>query len=81
MIKGTKSALELAQSLQPQVMLPTSEPGDVEYAGMLVYALRSVGSIEEFRSKLVENNLSTQVIEPKSGDRFELELKPRVLAT
>ena len=80
-IKGTKSALELAQSLQPQVMLPTSEPGDVEYAGMLVYALRSVGSIEEFRSKLVENNLAPQVIDPKSGERFEMELKPRVLAT
>jgi hypothetical protein len=26
---------------------------------MLTYALRSVGSIEDFRSKLVESNLST----------------------
>lgn len=80
-IKGTKSALEVAQSLQPQVMLPTAAAGEVEYAGMLVYALRSVGTIEEFRSKLVENNLSTQVIDPKVGDRFELQLKPRALAT
>ena len=58
-------------------MLPTADPGDVEYAGVLVYALRSVGSIEAFRSKLVENNLSTQVIQPKAGERFKLELKPR----
>jgi L-ascorbate metabolism protein UlaG (beta-lactamase superfamily) len=78
-IKGTKSALEVAQWLQPQVMLPTAEPGEVEYAGMLTYALRSVGSIEDFRSKLVESNLSTQAIEPKPGDRMELELKPRTL--
>lgn len=79
-IRGTKSGLEVAQWLQPQVMLPSAEPGEVEYAGMLVSALRSLGSIEEFRSKLAQNNLSTQVIEPKPGDRFELELKPRALA-
>lgn len=80
-IQGTKSALKVAQLLQPQVMVPSADPGEVEYAGMLVYALRSVGSIEEFRAKLAQNDLSTQVMEPKPGTRFELELKPRVLAT
>ncbi len=79
-IKGTKSALEAAQWLQPQVMLPTAAAGDVEYGGLLNYALREVGSIEEFRKKLQQNNLSTQVIEPKPGDRIELQLKPRTLA-
>lgn len=80
-IKGTKSALEIAQWLQPQVMLPTASPGDVEYGGLLNYALREVGSLEEFRSKLQHNNLTTRVIEPKPGDRFNLELKPRALTT
>jgi L-ascorbate metabolism protein UlaG (beta-lactamase superfamily) len=80
-IKGTKSALEIAQWVEPQVMIPTASPGDVEYAGLLLHALRAVGSIEEFRSTLARNNLSTQVVEPKPGDRFELELKPRALAT
>lgn len=80
-IKGTKSALEVAQWLQPQVMLPTAAAGDVEYGGLLNYVLREVGSIEEFRSKLQQNNLSTQVIKPKPGDRIELQVKPRALAT
>lgn len=80
-IKGTKSALEVAQWLQPQVMLPTAAAGDVEYGGLLNYVLREVGSIEEFRSKLQQNNLSTQVLEPKPGDRIELQVKPRALAT
>lgn len=79
-IRGTKTALEVAEWLQPQVMLPTASPGDVEYGGLLNYALREVGSVEEFRAKLQAKNLSTQVIEPKPGDRFELQLKPRVLA-
>jgi L-ascorbate metabolism protein UlaG (beta-lactamase superfamily) len=79
-IKGTNSALEVAKWLQPQVMLPTAAPGDVVYEGLLINLLRAVGSIDEFRSLLTQNNLSTQVIEPKPGVRFELQLKPRVLA-
>jgi L-ascorbate metabolism protein UlaG (beta-lactamase superfamily) len=79
-IKGTNSALEVAKWLQPQVMLPTAAPGDVVYEGLLINLLRAVGSIDEFRSLLAQNNLSTQVIEPKPGARFELQLKPRVLA-
>jgi L-ascorbate metabolism protein UlaG (beta-lactamase superfamily) len=80
-IKGTQSALELAQELQPQVMLPTAAEGEVEYEGLLINFLKAIGSIEEFRSKLRENNLSTQVIEPTPGERFEVELKPRTLAS
>jgi L-ascorbate metabolism protein UlaG (beta-lactamase superfamily) len=79
-IKGTNSALEVAKWLQPQVMLPTAAPGDVIYEGLLINLLRAVGSIEEFRSLLAQNNLSTQVIEPKPRERFELQLKPRVFA-
>lgn len=79
-IKGTKTALEVAQWLQPQVIVPTAAAGEVGYEGILTYILRSVGSIAEFRSKLDENNLSTQVIEPKVSDRIEVELKPRTLA-
>lgn len=77
-IKGTKSAFEVAKLVQPQVMIPTAAGGDIKYEGLLDKLLRAVGSIEEFRSKLAENNLATQVIEPKPGDRFELQLQPRV---
>lgn len=79
-IKGTNSALEVAQWLQPQIMLPTAAPGDVIYEGLLINFLRTVGSIEQFRAKLVKNNLSTEVIEPSPRERFELPLKPRILS-
>lgn len=79
-IKGTNSALEVAQWLQPQIMLPTAAPGDVTYEGLLINFLRTVGSIEQFRAKLAKNHLSTEVIEPSPRERFELPLKPRILS-
>lgn len=78
-IKGTNSALEVAKLLQPQVILPTAAGGDVVFEGLLVNVLRAVGSVEEFRSLLLKNNLSTRVIEPQPGERFELQLQ-RALA-
>lgn len=79
-IKGTKSALEVAKMLQPQVMLPTAAAGDVKYEGWLALLLREVGSLEEFRSRLAENQLTTKAIAPKPGERFELQLEKRSLA-
>jgi len=77
-IKGTKSALEVAQMVKPQVMLPTAAGGDIEFDGLLLKLLKAVGTVEEFRTKLAENNLATKVLEPKPGDRFELPLERRV---
>ncbi|KOP28354.1 Zn-dependent hydrolase [Hapalosiphon sp. MRB220] len=76
-IRGGKNALELAQWLQPQVMLPTAAGGDVTFVGFLTNFLQTKGSIEEFRALLAKNNLSSQVIEPKSGDRIELQLQKK----
>jgi L-ascorbate metabolism protein UlaG (beta-lactamase superfamily) len=78
-IKGNKYALEVAQWLQPQVMLPTAAGGDVIFEGLLTSLLQALGSVEEFRSLLEKNHLSTQVIDPKPGDRFELKLSKRVM--
>lgn len=78
-IRGGKKALEVAQFLQPQVMLSTAG-GDVSFEGMLSSLLKVEGSIEGFRSLLKENNLSTQVIEPQSGQRFLVPLKNKNLA-
>lgn len=74
-IKGRKSALEVVQWLQPQYILPTAAGGDVDFEGLLMSALRALGTAEEFRSLLQQNNLSTQVIDPKPGERFELQLE------
>ena len=73
-IKGTNSTLELAKELEPQIILPTASGGDVVFEGLLMKLLHTVGSVEEFQSLLEQNNLSTRVIEPLSGDRFEVKL-------
>lgn len=78
-IRGTKNALELAEWVRPQVMLPTADGGDVVYEGLLAAGLRSLGSIESFRAMLADKELSAQVIEPKPGDRIEIKLQQRVL--
>ncbi|MBO3458850.1 MBL fold metallo-hydrolase [Aetokthonos hydrillicola Thurmond2011] len=78
-IKGGKNALEVAQWLKPQVMLPTAVGGEVVSEGLLPSVLQPKGSIEEFRTLLADRNLSTEVIEPKAGDRIQLELEKRSL--
>ena len=78
-IRGNKYALEVAQWLQPQVMLSTAAGGDVIFEGLLNSLLHTKGSIEEFRSLLEKNNLATRVIEPLPGERFELKLSKRAL--
>lgn len=79
-IKGTDTALEVAKWLKPQVMLPTAAAGEVIYEGLLINWLRAVGNIEDFRSRLAENHIATQVIEPKPREKIELQLQPRVLS-
>jgi len=71
-IKGSPTALQLAQWLQPQVILPTATGGDVTYEGLINWLLRTVGSVDELRSQLVQHNLSTQVIEPQIGETIKL---------
>lgn len=78
-IKGRKKALEVAQWLQPQVMLHTAAGGDVIFEGLLNSFIQTTGSIEEFRSLLEKNHLSTQVIELSPGERFELQLQNRAI--
>lgn len=77
-IKGYTTALELAQWLRPQVFLPTAAGGDVQYEGFLISLLRTVGNVDELRSRLVQQNLPTQVIDPQPGQAVELTLLHRV---
>ncbi len=79
-INGKNSILEVAKALQPQVILPTAAGGDVIFEGLLMKLIQTKGSVGEFRSLLEKNNLSTQVIEPTPGDRFQLPLEKRALA-
>lgn len=74
-VRGRKYALEVAQWLQPQVMIHTAAGGDVVFEGLLNSLIQTTGSIQEFRALLEKNHLPVQVIEPNPGDRFEVQLK------
>lgn len=74
-IKGSKSALELAQWLHPQVMIPTAAGGDIEFEGFLIKFLKAQGSPSELQAQLKAVGLSTQVLEPKPGEAFEVTLR------
>lgn len=77
-IKGTSSALELAQWVKPQVMLPTAAGGDIEFDGMLIKLLSADGGPADLQKQLKAKGLATQVLEPKPGDRCEIPLKMAV---
>ncbi|MDZ8185885.1 MAG: MBL fold metallo-hydrolase [Nostoc sp. ChiSLP02] len=79
-IRGNNSALEVIKWLQPQVILPTAIEGNAVYEGLIMKFLQDKGSAAEFRSLLEKNNLSTRVIEPTPGDRFEIPLEKRALS-
>lgn len=78
-IKGSESALKLAQAVQPQVMLPTAAGGDVLFDGVLISMLKAIGSPDQFRAKLAENQLQTRVLEPKPGERVKISLQPAAI--
>lgn len=72
-IKG-QNALELAQWVQPQVMLSTAAGGNVVFEGLITPLLKAIGGAEELRSSLAQHQISAQVIDPIPGDRLEINL-------
>ncbi|MEA5597267.1 MBL fold metallo-hydrolase [Rivularia sp. UHCC 0363] len=79
-IKGKEKALEVAKWLQPQIMLPTAAGGDVTFEGLLMNLIKPEGTVEDFRSLLQQHNIAAQVLEPKSGDRTQLNLQKRAVS-
>lgn len=79
-IKGTESAIDLAQQVKPQIILPTAAGGEIQYEGILISLLKAIGTTDDFRSKLAQANLTTQVIEPKPGDRIEISVQASAIA-
>jgi L-ascorbate metabolism protein UlaG (beta-lactamase superfamily) len=69
-IKGSSSAVQAAEWLQPQVILPTAAGGDISFEGLLMSILKAEGGADEVRSLLAEKGLKTQVMEPEPWQRF-----------
>ncbi|NEQ13460.1 MAG: MBL fold metallo-hydrolase, partial [Moorea sp. SIO3E2] len=51
---------------------PTTIDENVKYEGVLGSVVREVGSLEELRSQLLQDNLPTKVITPELGVSLEL---------
>lgn len=75
-IKGTSSALELAQWVTPQVMLPTAAGGDINFEGLLIKILKADGGPSQLQKQLISKALKTRVLEPKPGERTAIVLEP-----
>jgi L-ascorbate metabolism protein UlaG (beta-lactamase superfamily) len=69
-IKGSRHAVQAAEWLQPQVILPTAAGGDIAFEGLLLSILKAEGGAEEMRSRLAAKGLNTQVKEPEPWQRF-----------
>lgn len=68
-------AVQLAELLQPQVMLPTAEAGKVTYDGLVAGAIKTDGGADRVRSQLAAKGIDTEVIQPVSGETVEITLK------
>lgn len=73
-IKGGRDAMQAVEWLHPQVIIPTAAGGDIQFEGLLMSVIRAQGSIDNFQALLDQNQLSTQIIAPKPGERFAVEL-------
>ncbi len=71
-LQGGKTALQVAQWLKPQVILPTAAGGDVTLAGLLMSVIRATGTVADVQAVLAQHHLTTKILEPKAGDRLEL---------
>ncbi|HEY9738229.1 MAG TPA: MBL fold metallo-hydrolase [Trichocoleus sp.] len=76
-IRGQKSALELVERLQPQIILPTADAGEVQYEGLLVKLLKATGGAQSLQAELAQRGLATQVLDLGVGNRTQLPLTPR----
>jgi L-ascorbate metabolism protein UlaG (beta-lactamase superfamily) len=79
-IRGQKGALELVSWLDPQVVLPTADAGEVQYSGVLLSLLKAIGGPRAMQAAIDQAGYSAQVLEPRVGEPLTLDLQPRPAA-
>lgn len=70
-IMGPLQAMHLVETLKPHFFVPTTL-GDVRADGILPKFIQTVGSVEEFRDRLLASGLNTQLRVPAPGETLEL---------
>jgi L-ascorbate metabolism protein UlaG (beta-lactamase superfamily) len=70
-IMGPLAALNFAQTLKPRYFVPTAL-GDIQASGILPMFIQTVGSVEEFRDRLIASGLPTQLLTPNPGETLEI---------
>jgi L-ascorbate metabolism protein UlaG (beta-lactamase superfamily) len=76
-IQGGDRALELIQWLQPQVVLPTTTDGDVEYEGFLNKLISAEGTMQAFSDRLHQILPTAQLLTPAPGQRMSIALQTK----
>ncbi|MBW4580532.1 MAG: MBL fold metallo-hydrolase [Tildeniella nuda ZEHNDER 1965/U140] len=70
-IMGPLQAMHLVETLKPRFFVPTAV-GDIRTDGILPKLIQTVGSVEEFRDRLLASGLPTQLRAPAPGETLEL---------
>ncbi|PSB33666.1 MBL fold metallo-hydrolase [Stenomitos frigidus] len=70
-IMGPSEAMHLVETLKPHFFVPTTL-GDIRAEGILPKLIQTVGSVEEFRDRLLASGLPTQLRLPAPGETLEL---------
>jgi L-ascorbate metabolism protein UlaG (beta-lactamase superfamily) len=78
-IQGGDRALQLIQWLQPQVVLPTTTDGDIEYEGFLSKLIAAEGTLEEFGDRLAQASPTVRLLSPKPRQRINIPLHAKQL--
>jgi L-ascorbate metabolism protein UlaG (beta-lactamase superfamily) len=79
-IRGQKGAMELVSWLNPQVVLPTADAGEVRYSGLLISLLKAIGGAKAMQNAIDKAGYSARVLQPKVGKPLPLDLQPRPVA-
>lgn len=76
-IRGGSAAMEIAELLHPQVMLPTAQNGRVVYEGLISPVLNESGGADAIRPQLKAKGFEPRIVALESGETVTLTLKAR----
>ncbi|MGI8933220.1 MAG: MBL fold metallo-hydrolase [Phormidesmis sp.] len=74
-IRGGVAAPQIADLLEPRVMLPTAEAGRVTYDGLISPSLTTKGGAARMRSRFADEGKDIRIIQPVSEEVIELDLQ------